>query len=155
MPHFEKTTILACPVAEVFEFLSRPANLVEVTPPEFNMHLVEGPERLVLGARIVLQGRRWGFSQRVVSKITALEPDRLLVDEQIEGLFKKWIHSHRLEEIPGGTRMIDTIEFEPPGGVVGLLLSADTIQTELEDLFVYRTQKFKELLEDGAAPKKS
>jgi hypothetical protein len=148
MPQFEKTIVLACPVADVFEFLSLPANLVEVTPPEFNMHLVEGPERLVVGARIVLQGRRWGFSQRVVSRISALEPNRLLVDEQVEGLFKKWVHSHRLEEIPGGTRMTDTIEFEPPSGVLGLFLTGDTIQTELEDLFAYRTQRFKELLED-------
>src|SRR5712692_7372289 len=149
MPRFEKTTTLACPVAAVFEFLCRPANLVEVTPPEFNMRLTEGPERLQVGAQIVLQGRRWGFGQRIVSKVTALEPNHLLVDEQVEGLFKKWIHTHRLEETAGGTRMTDEIEFEPPGGMLGLVLTADTIQAELEDLFAYREQKLRELLEGG------
>jgi ligand-binding SRPBCC domain-containing protein len=128
MPRFQTTTTLGRPPAAVFEFLCDPANLVAVTPPEFNMHLVEGPGRLEIGSRVVLQGRRWGFSQRVVNRIVTLEPNRLLVDEQLEGLFKKWIHSHRLEEMDGGTRMIDEVEWEPPGGMLGLLLNGDTIQ---------------------------
>jgi ligand-binding SRPBCC domain-containing protein len=147
MPRFEHTMTLSRPPADVFDFLRCPANLIEVTPPEFNMRLVEGPDRLELGSRIVLQGRRWGFSQRVVSRVTALEPCRLMVDEQIEGIFKKFIHTHRLVEIAGGTRMDDEVEFEAPGGMIGFLLTAETLQAELEDLFAYRTQKFKELLE--------
>src|SRR5947209_7665113 len=101
MPRFQHSITLSCPIADVFEFLCQPANLVEVTPPDFNMRLVEGPDRLALNSRIVLQGRRWGFAQRIVSKVVAFEPNRLLVDEQVEGIFKKFVHSHRLEEIPG------------------------------------------------------
>ena len=82
MPHFEATTTVRRPLTEVFDFLSRPANLIELTPPEFNVRLVEGPERLHLGARVVLHARRWGFTQPLVSEVTAFEPDRLIVDEQ-------------------------------------------------------------------------
>ena len=102
MPVFERTTTIPRPPAEVFEFLCNPANLIEVTPPDLNMRLVEGPKRLALGAQIVLQTRRWGFAQRIVSKITAFETDRQITDEQIEGPFKKWVHNHLLEENGGG-----------------------------------------------------
>ena len=148
MPPFETSTSLSQPIARVFDFLSTSANLVELTPPEFHVHLVEAPERLHLGARVVLQVRRWGFAQRLVSEVTAFEPDHLLVDEQREGPFRTWTHTHILEPAPGGgTRMTDRIEFEPPGGMLGFLLTAETVSGELQDLFAYRERRLKELLE--------
>jgi ligand-binding SRPBCC domain-containing protein len=152
MPYFEAATLLSHPAARVFDFLSVPANLIAVTPPELNMCLVEAPERLFLGARVVLQARYWQFSQRLVSEVTGFEPDRLLVDEQREGPFRKWIHSHRLQAVPQGTRMTECVEFEPPGGVLGWMLSAETMLHELEEMFAYREQRFKELLSGKAAP---
>jgi ligand-binding SRPBCC domain-containing protein len=152
MPHFEALTLLSHPTARVFDFLSVPANLVEVTPPELNMRLVEAPERLYLGAQIVLQARYWGFSQRLVSEVTAFEPNRLLVDEQREGPFRKWIHTHRLESVPEGTRLAESVEFEAPGGMLGWMLNAETVLHELEEMFAYRERRFKELLDGKAAP---
>ena len=145
MPVFERTIMIPRPAAEIFAFLCNPANLIQVTPPDLNMRLVEAPERLALGAQIVLQTRRWGFSQRILSKVTAFETNRLLTDEQVEGPFKKWIHSHLLEEAPAGTRMTDRIEFEAPGGLLGMVFTQDAIEGELQELFEYRTQKFEEL----------
>jgi ligand-binding SRPBCC domain-containing protein len=146
MPVFETTTLLPCPPSRVFEFLCRAANLAVVTPPEYHARLVEAPERLQIGARIVLVMGRWGFSQRITSEVTALEENTLLVDEQRDGVFRKWIHTHRLEAIPEGTRMIDRIEFEPPGGMLGFVLTASAIEEELGEVFAYRAQRFKELL---------
>ena len=147
MPHFEASTSLSQPIARVFDFLSSSSSLVELTPPEFNVRLVEAPERLHLGARVVLQLRRWGFAQRLVSEVTAFEPNHLLVDEQREGPFRKWIHSHLLEAIPNGTRMTDRIDFEPPGGMLGFLLTPEAVVSELQDLFAYRERRLKELLD--------
>jgi ligand-binding SRPBCC domain-containing protein len=151
MPVFESTTILACPVERVWDFLCHPANLVLVSPPEMHLRLVEGPERLHLGARITIAGRRWGIPQRIVSEVTAFEPNVRFVDEQREGPFRKFTHTHCLEPLPEGTRMLDRIEFEPPGGILGLLLGAGRIERELHAVFGVRTQKFKELLEGDAA----
>ena len=41
----------------------------------------------------------------------------------------------------------DRIEFEAPGGVLGLMLSADRIRADLERVFAYRSERFRELLE--------
>lgn len=151
MPHFESTMFLSPPIVEVFDFLAHPINLIDVMPPEFSVRLVEAPERLFLAARVVLQVRNWGFSQRMVSEVTAFEPNHLMVDEQREGPFLKWKHSHLLEAVSGGTRMTDHIEFEAPGGMLGFLLSPKTILSELREMFAYREGRFKELLEGKAA----
>jgi ligand-binding SRPBCC domain-containing protein len=153
VPAYEWTTTISQCIQQVFDFLSQPENLIRVSPPEFHMRLVEAPERLHTGARVVLQGRRWGVSQRIVSEITACRPSTLIVDEQREGPFKKWIHTHQLEPILEGTRMLDRIEFQSPGGVLGLLLTTARIEQELKEIFEFRARKFKEFLESQSPDK--
>jgi ligand-binding SRPBCC domain-containing protein len=146
MPLFETATELSRPVADVFEFLCRPANLVTVSPPELNLTLIESPERLQLGSRIVLQVKAWGLSQRLTNEVTVYQPNVLFTDEQREGPFRRWRHTHQLLPVTGGTRMIDRIEFEAPGGLLGLVLSATRVQAELGKAFAIRSQKMAELL---------
>lgn len=147
MPTFEAVTDLACPVDRVWRFLCRPANVVCVSPPELHIRLLEGPDELELGARFVVQVRRFGISQRVVSEVTRYEPGVLFTDEQIQGPFGKFAHTHVLEEHNGGTRMTDRIEYEAPGGILGLVLTAGRIENDLKWMFEYRTQKMKETLD--------
>src|SRR5215469_2483651 len=123
MPYFEMVEDLSASLTRVFDFFSRPAKLIEISPPELHFKLLSAPEQLTLGARIVLQGRRWGLSQRLVSEVTVWEPEVRFVDEQREGPFKQWVHTHRFEALPdGGTRLTDRIDYETPGGLLGFIL---------------------------------
>ena len=99
MPRFEATQDFPRPVEEVFAFFRRPANLLRVSPPELKLELLEAPASLELGSRVVLTAQRLGFKQRLVSVVTALEPNRLFRDEQEEGPFGMWKHSHHFETI--------------------------------------------------------
>jgi ligand-binding SRPBCC domain-containing protein len=146
MPTFQHSLVLSAQADEVFRFLAQPANFVRVMPPDFELSLIEGPPELSLGARMVFLSKRWGFSQRILNEVTVFEPNRLIVDIQREGPFEKWEHRHQVEPTPGGTRMTDEIDFEPPGGLIGMLLSEKTILKELEEVFAYRDQQFRELL---------
>jgi hypothetical protein len=110
------------------------------------MKVAEGPELLELGSRVVLQGRRWGFPQRVVSRIVEFVPNEVFADEQVEGPFRKWLHRHEFAVAPGGTRVTDRIDFEPPGGALGLLVTASFIERDLKWIFDYRSQKLRDLL---------
>jgi ligand-binding SRPBCC domain-containing protein len=147
MPTFEAVTLVACPPERVWEFLCRPANLIRVSPPELHMQLVEGPERLQLGSRITVQGRRWGIQQRVTSEVTQFVEMDLLIDEQKQGPFGKFVHMHKIEPAAEGTKMTDRIDYAPPGGLLGLAMTAKRIAGDLEWVFAYRTRKIKEILE--------
>ena len=146
MPVFEASQVLLRPVEEVFTFFRDPANLVRISPPELHMRLVEGPALLELGSRIVFQGRRWGIPQRVVSEVTAYDPPTMFSDAQVEGPFRKWVHTHRFEAVAGGTRVSDRVEYEPPGGLLGLVARPSLIERDLKWIFEYRTRKLAELL---------
>jgi ligand-binding SRPBCC domain-containing protein len=149
MPRFEMVERLPAPLSRVFDFFSRPANLVKISPPELHFQLLSGPEQLHLGARIALQGRRWGLSQRLVSEVTVWEPEQRFVDEQREGPFKKWIHTHRFEALAdGGTHVTDSIEYEPPGGMLGFVITVKAVERDLKWIFEYRREKLAELIKD-------
>lgn len=147
MPVFEAATLLACSPARVFEFLVRPANLVIVMPPELNLKLIDGPERLALGSTITVQGSRFGVPQKIASTVTAFEDGVSFTDAQVSGPFAKFEHTHRVEPDANGSRMLDRIEYEAPGGIVGLYLTNARIVRELASTMSFRTERFKALLE--------
>jgi ligand-binding SRPBCC domain-containing protein len=147
MPVFEAETFLACPPDKVFDFLIRPANLALVSPPGLHLRLLDGPERLALGARITVQGSKFGIPQKITSEVTAFEEGVSFTDAQVQGPFQRFVHTHRVEPSPGGTRMLDRFDFEAPGGLVGLILTDNRIRQDLEAVAAFRTKRFKELLE--------
>lgn len=150
MPQFQSTQTFPRPLAEVFAFFQRLANLELITPPELNLRVEEGPDLLQLGSRLRLRARRWGVPQVILSEIVAFEPNVSFTDRQIEGPFRQWSHTHRFEEVPEGTRVTDVIEYEPPGGLLGLVVSAGMIDRDLTWIFDYRRRKLAELL--GSPP---
>ncbi len=147
MPSFEFVVGFSASPATVFALLRRPAVMVQLTPPEMHLQFESGPDELEFGSRLVLRGRRWGLPQRVESEVTGFEPDALLVLDQRRGPFRRWTHTQHLEPLPeGGTRLSERIDYEPPGGLLGLTVTAAFLERELSNLFAFRRQKFGELL---------
>jgi ligand-binding SRPBCC domain-containing protein len=147
MPRFEKSECYAAPPAKAFALFRRTADRVRMAPPDLHLKLEEGPAELQKGSRLTVCGRRWGLSQRMASEITALEEDALIVEEQRKGPFRSWKHTQRFAPTPeGGVRITDTIEYEPPGGMIGLIATAEVVRGEIERLFAYRRERLVELL---------
>ncbi len=147
MPVFEAVTLVACPPQLAFEFVANPANLALVTPPEMYLEIVDPPLRVALGARIAARTSRYGVKQTLVNEVTRFEEGVGFTDEQVEGPFKKMIHSHRVDAHEGGTQLTDTFDFEAPGGLLGFLVTNDRILSELKTLSAFRSAKYKEHLE--------
>jgi ligand-binding SRPBCC domain-containing protein len=84
-----------------------------VVPPGRTEGLLE------LGDLVAFEGRHFGIRQRFVARITALDRPRRFVDEMVQGSFKWLRHYHEFEFNDGITTMRDTLEWEPPLGIVG------------------------------------
>jgi len=146
MPFFEQTLCFPRPIAEIFDFFSRPANWITVAPPELHLRLLQGPDRIHKGATLALKGRRWGLPQRVLTEVTAFEPNLMIREEQRQGPLAKWIHTQHFEERNPGTRLREHVDYEPPGGLLGLTVTAAYLARDLETMFAYRAGKLRELL---------
>jgi ligand-binding SRPBCC domain-containing protein len=90
----------------------------QVVPPGRTEGLLE------LGDLVAFEGRHFGFKQRFVARITALDRPHRFDDEMIQGSFKWLRHFHEFTSTDDLTVMRDTLEWEPPLGIIGCLADA-------------------------------
>lgn len=147
MALFEDEFILNCHIDEVFEFLIRPANILKVSDPATGMRFVNPPEVVSLGARLNFELMALGQVQKGEHEITVFTPPQLIVEEQRKGVMKAWRHEHIFEAQGRSTRIIDRIQFEPPGGLIGFIATESRILDALEGSYFHRQRELKRLLE--------
>ena len=146
MPHHYTVTLeIAHPLADLFAYLTKPKNLVQLAPADLNLELITAPEVMILGSRLVWKGRRWGISQQITQEVATFERDKVIVVEQKQGPFARWVHANHFEAKGDGTRIVERIDFDPPGGMLGFVLTADKIRKDLEKLLAFREKKLKEI----------
>jgi len=132
---------IAAPVSDVFGFFSRPENLSKLTPPELGfVILTPPPVEMKAGALIDYTIRVFGMRVRWTTLITAYDPGRSFVDEQLKGPYSFWHHSHRFEEAPGGTLVTDEVRYALPFGPLGRLGHALVVKRQLASIFAYRAK---------------
>ncbi len=132
------------PLDEVFSFFSDAHNLTEITPPR--MHLVvltPRPIEMEVGTRIDYRLKLRGIPIRWQSEITEWNPPHFFADEQRRGPYRCWIHKHTFVETDEGTLVGDEIEYAVPGGQ---LINKLFVRPDIENIFEYRSEKLKELL---------
>jgi ligand-binding SRPBCC domain-containing protein len=150
LPTFNASQRFAFPLGIVFDFFRRPANVVSVAPPELSLNLIEAPELIEAGSRIVVEVRRWGISQRIVTEVVEFVENQRIVEEQRLGPIRAWRHVRYFAESDGGTEVAEKITFEPPGGMLGLTLTAGRIEEELRIAFAHREERINERLRQGS-----
>jgi ligand-binding SRPBCC domain-containing protein len=150
MPVFETSVTIDCPRERAFDFLLRPSNVVLISPPELGLSFIDPPEIVALGSRIEFKIQGYGQVQTMVHEITALDHPERITETQVEGLFGRWVHEHAFESNDQGqVIVIDRIDFKPPGGILGLLITADKILEQLEDGFAHRHAQLQKLLAEA------
>jgi ligand-binding SRPBCC domain-containing protein len=148
MAVFETSITLDCPAEQVFDLLLLPATHLQLSPPEAGLHFVEAPAVLELGTRFEFRIQGWGGVQQIVNEVVDFDRPRLFTEKQVRGPLKSWTHFHLFEPTgPGQVTITDRIEFEPPGGLVGLLVTESKILEKLEDGFYYRHGQLRKLVE--------
>ncbi|MFN0199218.1 MAG: SRPBCC family protein [Planctomycetaceae bacterium] len=149
MAIFQSSVKLNCPAAQAFDFLAKPANIALISPPDMGLCFVSAPEEIVLGAKLEFKIQSFGQVQELIHEITHLERPLLFVERQLKGPLKSWVHEHRFEILGDNqVEIFDVIEFLPPGGLLGFLVTETRILDSLDEGFELRYRKLKQLLED-------
>lgn len=139
VPQFVLTQHFPCSREVLFEFLRRPANVVAVAPPSFRLGLVQGPEVLALGDQVRVRSRRYGIATEVTMEVVELVVPESIVEVQRQGPFRHWKHRRDFVVVEEAlTELRETIEYEPPGGLLGLTLTAARIEADLREAFEWR-----------------
>lgn len=138
--------IIEKPRAEIFSFFEKPENLAKITPPSMRFKvLTPGPITMAAGALIDYTITIFGVRRRWTTQIAAYDPPHGFIDVQLRGPYSFWRHVHRFEDVAGGTRVSDNIEYIVPYGLLGRLVHAIFIKRQLECIFDYRARKIRDI----------
>lgn len=146
MPLFESRTSLNASSEQVFDYILRPANLQAIAPPETQFVYVSPPSLIELGSRLTCKVSAYGMIQQLSYEIVELVSPHRYREKMVEGPLRLWLHDYIVEpNADGGVILINRIEFEPPGGMMGLIVNSSRIQDALEDGFDYRAKALQKV----------
>jgi len=138
---------------EVFQWHQRPDAIRQLIPPWQKIEVLKPPADLKPGTRVKLRMHFGPFSKVWVAEHTEFEEGSHFTDEQKEGPFRSWTHTHRMIEKGAHQCLLsDEIEWELPGGKWVSRLFKPLVHSQLNKLFAYRHQVVQtHFIESGTA----
>jgi ligand-binding SRPBCC domain-containing protein len=134
------------PLNEVFDFFSDARNLDKITPPWLRFEIVSGgAEPIASGSEIRYRLKWHGVPIWWTTEIRRWEAPRLFVDVQRSGPYKLWHHTHRFESQGNGTKISDVVRYSLPFGLLGRVMHALKVRSDVEGIFAYRRKRTAEL----------
>ncbi len=148
----ESSFLVRAPLETVWEFHNDPRALPKIMPGLFGLAIESCDQPMRAGSRVNISMGAGLLRQRWVLQVTAHEPPRQFVDEQLpgQGPFKRWRHTHRFEPADNGTRIIDRIEYELPLGLLGKIAAGIGGPLVMKLIFASRQTATRRALEPAA-----
>jgi ligand-binding SRPBCC domain-containing protein len=144
---FKKHQKINASIDKVWDFISSPANLKEITPDYMGFDIISEdlPEKMYAGMIIsYMVSPILGIKTNWVTEITQISAKEYFIDEQRVGPYALWHHQHIIEPIKNGVLMTDIVSYQPPLGILGALANSLIIRNKLKEIFDYRTKAVDE-----------
>jgi len=128
-------------IEKAWEFFRNPSNLKEITPDHLGFEITKDDltEEIYQGLIISYRVKPiLGLPMNWITEITEVSRPFSFIDEQRFGPYKFWHHRHTFQSIPGGTLIIDEVNYGLPLGMLGRLMNSILVKHQLKKIFDYR-----------------
>ncbi|MCA1814864.1 MAG: SRPBCC family protein [Acidobacteria bacterium] len=99
--------------------------------------------QMYLGDTVTWEAVHFHTRQRLTSELVAYDRPRTFTDEMRRGAFARWRHTHAFVAQPGGTLMVDDVDFASPLGVLGRLADILVLKSYMTRFLVRHNAHFK------------
>src|SRR5210317_56157 len=119
---FKEQQVIRSTIDEIWEFISTPNNLKEITPKAMNFEILNDdlPKKMYPGMIISYKVNpfKW-YRTTWVTEITNIKENKYFIDEQRVGPYSIWHHQHIIEPVDDGVLMKDIVSYKLPFGLLG------------------------------------
>jgi ligand-binding SRPBCC domain-containing protein len=142
------TTLIAAPPAVCFD-IARSVDAHLASAAGTGERAVGGKTSGLLGPgdEVTWEGKHFGVTQRLSSRITQYQPPSFFQDRMTRGAFRSLEHDHFFEPQPGGTLMVDVLSFSAPLGPLGWVAERLFLGSHMRRFLVTRGVALKRLAE--------
>jgi ligand-binding SRPBCC domain-containing protein len=148
MLNFQYSSLINAPVEKVWQFHERQDILEILTPPWQPVKVIKREGGLGVGAITEFRIMLLVFPVRWLAEHIECQTYRVFIDRQVAGPMKSWLHRHQFITEQGKTKLIDSIEYELPGGWLAELLLGWWVNSRLQEMFRYRHKVTQEYCEN-------
>ncbi len=148
MLNFQYSSVIDADVTTVWQFHERQDILDILTPPWQPVKVIRREGGLGVGAITEFRLMLLVIPVRWVSEHVECQANQVFVDRQVEGPMVSWVHRHQFIPEQGKTRLIDSIEYEIPGGWLAEMLLGWWVNSRLKEMFRYRHEVTKQECEN-------
>ncbi|WP_044208731.1 SRPBCC family protein [Flammeovirga sp. OC4] len=144
---FKATQNIPASKEEIWDFISSPKNLKEITPDYmgFDITSEHASDKMYQGMIITYKvSPLLGLKMDWMTEITHVREGEYFVDEQRVGPYNLWHHQHILIPTEHGVTMKDIVTYAPPFGPLGDIANAIMIRSKLKEIFAYRKKVIEE-----------
>lgn len=140
---------VAASLPEVFAFFADAGNLQRLTSPELDFSIVTPlPIKMHVGALIEYRLKLYGVPFLWKTLISRWDPPYCFVDEQLNGPYRLWVHTHCFTETDEGTEIHDHVRYRLPIWPLGES-ALPLVKVQLDKIFAYRRQVIDEIFNSG------
>ena len=138
----QQTQKIPASVDAVWDFISSPMNLKEITPDYLGFLVTSNNNENKMYPGMIITYKvspLLGIKLSWMTEITHVKDKEYFVDEQRVGPYSLWHHQHKITAIEGGVLMTDIVTYQPPFGFLGAIANKLIIKSKLKEIFDYRT----------------
>jgi len=138
----QQTQKIPASVDAVWDFISSPMNLKEITPDYLGFLVTSNNNENKMYPGMIITYKvspLLGIKLSWMTEITHVKDKEYFVDEQRVGPYSLWHHQHKITTIEGGVLMTDIVTYQPPFGFLGAIANTLIIKSKLKEIFDYRT----------------
>ncbi|MGZ3775353.1 MAG: TIGR01777 family oxidoreductase [Pseudobdellovibrionaceae bacterium] len=145
--NFYSEQFLYQPPEKLFAFFKQTQALEKIIPPALNYKLENiSTSEIKQGTSIEYKINFHGIPAKWKTEIDEWQPPFKFADNQAQGPYRVWRHTHEFRPFSGGTLLVDKVRYRLPLGYLGWFVGSYFIRKDLKNLFSLR-RKFISMME--------
>ncbi|CAN5331918.1 hypothetical protein BH23CHL1_BH23CHL1_07760 [soil metagenome] len=139
MPTVRYRSLIPAPAEELFDWHARPGAFERLVPPWQKVEIVFRDGSIRDGDRLGMDLKAGPFRKRWLALHSDFVEGEQFRDTQVEGPFRRWIHTHRVHPAGAAASVLDDeVEYELPGGTPAAMLGTTIASQQIRRMFRFR-----------------